>query len=105
MLNEKIHSGEIEIGENIVEREYKKLVSNELGDLMTQTFPLSKLRIKLFRKHCKFMRLNSDAYFENLEETELNQRLSSLGELNLDRNIEDKKENLKKYERSRHCLA
>ena len=56
MLNEKIHSGEIEIGENIVEREYKKLVSNEFGDLMTQTFsvhgrkhPLSKLRIKLFR--------------------------------------------------------
>ena len=112
MLNEKIHSGEIKIGENIVEREYKKLVSNELGDLMTQTFsvhgrkhPLSKLRIKIFRKHCKFMRLNSDAYFENLEETELNQILSSLGELNLDRNIKDKKENLKKYERSRHFIV
>ena len=31
--------------------------------------------------------------------------MSSLGELNLDRNIEDKKENLKKYERSRHFIV
>ena len=51
------------------------------------------------------MRLNSDAYFENLAETELNQRLSSLGELNQDEDIENKKENLKKYERSRHFVV
>ena len=55
MLSEKIHSGEIEIGENIVEREYKKPVSNELDEIMTQAFsvhrrkhPLSKLYVKLF---------------------------------------------------------
>ena len=50
--------------------------------------PLSKLRVKAFKKHCKFTRLSSDAYFENLAEAELNQRLRSLGELNQDENIE-----------------
>ena len=112
ILNKKIHSGEIEIGENIVEREYKKLVSNELGDLVTETFtvhgrkhPLSKVRVKLFKKHCNFMRLNSNAYFENLEEAELNRRLDSLGELYLHETIQDKKEKLKQYERSRHFIV
>ena len=38
LKSEKIHSGEIKIGENIVEKEYKKLVPNELGGVMTQTF-------------------------------------------------------------------
>ena len=53
LLGKKTRLGEIEIGENIVEREYKKLVSNELGNVVTHTFlvngrkhPLSNLRKK-----------------------------------------------------------
>ena len=112
LLDEQICSGQIEIGEHIVERVYKKLVTNELGDVVTHTFsvhgrkhPLPKLRLKLFKKHCKFMRLNSDTYFENIQEAELFERLSSLGELNLDENINCMKEKLKKYERSRNLVV
>ena len=112
LLDEQICSGQIEIGEHIVEREYKKLVTNELGDMVTHTFsvhgrkhPLPKLRLKLFKKHCKFMILNSDTYFENIQEAELFERLSSLGELNLDENINCMKEKLKKYERSRNLVV
>ena len=112
LLSDKIRTGEIEIGENIVEREYKKLITNELGNVVTCTFsvngrkhPLSNLRVKFFKKHCKFMRLNSDSYFENLQQAELCQRLNFLGELNLDENIHDMKKRLKKYERSRHFVV
>ena len=79
-------------------------MTNDSGDVVTQTFsvngrkhPLSKLCVKLFKKHSKFMRLNSDAYFENPNETELFKRSSSLGESN--------KETLKEYERSRHFIV
>ena len=67
--------------------------------------PLSKLRVKLFKKHCKFMRLNGDAYFEKLNEAELFERLSYLGELNMNRNINYIKETLKEYERSMHFIV
>ena len=50
------------------------------------------------------MRLNSDTYFENLNEAELFERLSSLGELNMNRNINDMKETLREYERTRHFV-
>ena len=50
------------------------------------------------------MRVNSGAYFENIEETELFGRLSSLDELNLIGNINDMRETLKEYERSRHFI-
>ena len=51
------------------------------------------------------MRLNSDAYFKNLQPTELYQRLSLLGELNPNENINYMKEKLKKYERSRNFVT
>ena len=50
------------------------------------------------------MRINSGAYFENIEEAELFGRLSSLDELNLIGNINDMRETLKEYERSRHFI-
>ena len=112
LLSEKICSGEIEIGKNIVEREYKKLALDENGDVVTHSFSVNgrkhslfNLSVKLFKKHSKFLRLNSDPYFENLQPTELYKRLSLLGELNLNENINDMKEKLKKYERSRHFVT
>ena len=51
------------------------------------------------------MRLNTDAYFENLNEVELFERLRSLGKLNMNRNINYMKETLKEYERSRHFIV
>ena len=51
------------------------------------------------------MRLNSDAYFENIQQAELYERVSFLGEVNLDENINDMKERLKEYERSRHFVV
>ena len=71
----------------------------------TTNILLSNLRVKLLKKHCKFARLNSDAYFENLQQAELYQRLSFLGELNLDEKLNDMKERLKKYERSKHFVV
>ena len=69
LLEERISLGEIEIEESIVEREYNKLVTNDGGSVVKHTFsvngrkhPLSKLRVKIFKKHCKFMRLNSDIF-------------------------------------------
>ena len=50
------------------------------------------------------MRLNSDTYFENLNEAELFERLSPLGELNMNRNINDMQETLREYERTRHFV-
>ena len=54
-LHEKVGLGEIDLGENIVEREYKKLITNDLGIVETKSFfvnakkhSLSKLRVKLF---------------------------------------------------------
>ena len=43
-------------------------------------------------------------YFENLNEAELFERLSSLGELNMNRNINDMKETLRECERTRHFV-
>ena len=69
-LEEKVRSGEIDIGVNIVEKEYKKLIINDLSEVVTHTFsvhgrkhPLRKLRAKLFEKYCRYMRLNPDSYF------------------------------------------
>ena len=77
-VSEKIRSGDIEIGENIVQREYKKLFLDAHGNVETQTFmvngrkiPLQKIRVSLFKKHSKYMRLNNKSYFENIGEAEL----------------------------------
>ena len=78
LLSEKICSGEIEIGKTIVEREYKKLALDENGDVVTHSFSVNgrkhslfNLSVKLFNKHSKFKRLNSDSYIETLQPTEL----------------------------------
>ena len=108
-LEKRVEAGEIEIGVNIVEREYQKFVANKSGDVVIETFtvhgrkhPLSNLRVKLFKKYQHLMRLNSDAYFDNIQREELTRRLSLIGELNQNENINDMKQKLKKYERSRN---
>ena len=108
-LEEKVRSGEIDIGVNIVEKEYKKLIINELSEVVTHTFsvhgrkhPLKKLRVKLFKKYHRYMRLNPDSYFENLGREELFRRLADINEFEPNENIEEMKEKLKKCERSRH---
>ena len=67
-FEEKIASGEIDIGENIVEREYKKIVyDKKTGQLVSKTCSvfgrkhyLLNIRIKVFNRCKKFMRLNPD---------------------------------------------
>ena len=110
-VSEKIRSGDIEIGENIVQREYKKLFLDAHGNVETQTFmvngrkiPLQKIRVSLFKKHSKYMRLNNKSYFENIGEAELRQRLSDIGELNLDDSVNEMKDKLERFERSRHFM-
>ena len=49
-------------------------------------------------------KISKDSYFEKLQPTELYKRLSLLGELNLNENINDMKEKLKS-ERSRHFVT
>ena len=74
LMEEKVISGEIDIGESIVEREYsKKKFDKSTGQLVEHVFsvfggkhPLLKIRVKLFNKCKKFMRLNPDSYFENI---------------------------------------
>ena len=82
---------------------------NKSGDVVTDTFtlygrkhPLSNLRAKLLKKYHHLMRLNSDDYFDNIQRDELFRRLNLIGELNQNENINDMKQKLKKYERSRN---
>ena len=71
----KVKSGEIDMGVNVVRREYHKLSIDRDGNISKKTFyvegckhPLTSIREKLFLKHHKYMRLNSNTYFENLPE-------------------------------------
>ena len=72
-LEESVLSGVIDIGENIVQREYIRTVFDKTtGQLVEKTVyvfgrkhSLRKIRIKLFEKYKKFMRLNSNSYFEH----------------------------------------
>ena len=108
-LHEQIISGEIDIGESIFERQYQKLSISKTGDVVTNTFtvegrkhPLRSIRKKLFIKYHQYMRLNSDAYFDNLGRNELFNRLNSIGEFNENENIEFMRGKLKQFERTRH---
>ena len=85
----------VDIGEGIVRRQYQKISVSKKGELVPKTFyvegrkhPLIKIRKRLFTKYHKFMRLNSDSYFENLDENELHDRLKTIGEFNHDENNE-----------------
>ena len=82
-------------GVGIVQRQYQKLTVSKKGDLVTKTFsvegrkhPLINIRKKLFTKYHKYMRLNNDSYFENLNEYKLHNRLKAIGEFNHDESLE-----------------
>ena len=48
------------------------------------------------------MRLNNNAYFESLEKGQLFCRLKSIGELNCNETVDDIREKIKQFERTRH---
>ena len=110
-LQEMVESGEIDIGENIVEREYQKTIYDKsTAQVVTKKFSvfgrkhsLFKIRSKLFTKCKKYMRLNPDSYFENISRDELVKRLQSINEFYADNeNLNDMKARLRRHERTRH---
>ena len=111
LMEEKVSSGEIDVGETIVQKEYKKRIFDKsTGQVVEHTFSvfgrkhsLHKIRVKLFRKCKKFMRLNPDSYFHNISKIDLINRLSSICEsVNENENLNTMKERLKTHERTRH---
>ena len=74
VMEQQVQSGEIESGVGIVQRQYKKITISKSGELVTKTFtvegrkhPLINICKKLFTKYLKYMRLNWDSYFKNLD--------------------------------------
>ena len=70
---EKILSGEIDIGVNIVERQYEKQILTKSGAIETRKFsfcvkkhPLTNIRRNLLKKHYRYMRRNSDPTLKTL---------------------------------------
>ena len=109
--HEKILSGEIDIGVNIVERLYEKQILTKSGAIETHKFsvygrkhPLKNICGNLLKKHYKYMRRNSDAYFENIDIATLTERLATLNELNCDDSINTMKQKLKNFERTRNII-
>ena len=88
LIEDMVREGEIDIGENVVEKIIvKRKIDKLTGSCVTDTFsvharkhPLSKLRVKLFDMHKQYMRLNSDSYFENISQEELTQRFQFIDE-------------------------
>ena len=108
-LAEKVSSGEIDIGENVVGRVYQKVKINKSGESCTQSFTvfgrkhtLKTLRKKLFLKQKQFMRLNSDEYFETISDNKLIERLKTIHEYIPTDDTKKMKDKLKAFERSRH---
>ena len=107
---EEVKTGTIDIGENIVGKTFEKSVINKIsGELETKKFTvygrkhsLQKLRVKLFKKHRKLMRLHSDSYFENLKVDKLIVRLKHLNEYSLNDSVDEMKQKLKALERTRY---
>ena len=111
-LSSEVLSGEIDIGVSIVERQYAKQILNKNGHVETLKFsvygrkhPLINIRTKLLKKHIRYMRLNNDAYFDNISIQELTTRLASINELNSDDTINSMKLKLKNYERTRNLIV
>ena len=66
-LEESVALGEIDIGETIVQREYKRTIFDKsTGHLVVKTVPVFGRKHPRFEKCKKLMRLNSDSYFENI---------------------------------------
>ena len=110
-LQEMVKAGEIDIGENIVEREYQKTIYDKSsGQVVTKYFsvfgrkhPLDTIRKKLFIRCKKYMRLNPDSYFESISREELVKRLQSINEFyGENEDLSDMKARLQKFERTRH---
>ena len=110
-LEEKVRKGEIDIGENVVEKVVtKRGFDKSTGNIITKTLkiharkhPLQKLRVKLFNKYRKYMRLNPDSYFENLSIEELSNKFKFIGEpFDPLVDVNDLRNRLKMYERTRN---
>ena len=87
-MEEKIRSGEIAIGKNVVEKVIQKRGYDKTsGRIVVNTFTiyarkraLRTFRVKFFNKYKKFMRLNPDPYFDNISKEELVKRFKYIGE-------------------------
>ena len=64
--------------------------------------PLLEIRRKFLEKQEPYMRLNTDEYFDNLQEHELTERLNIIGEFDKNEDLDTMKRKLKFFERSRH---
>ena len=110
LIEDMVREGEIDIGENVVEKIIVKRIDKSTGSCVTDTFsvharkhPLSKLRVKLFDMHKQYMRLNSDSYFENLSLEELTQRFQFIDEyFDSSENLTNLRNQLKCFERTRN---
>ena len=112
MIKEEVAQGILDIGENIVGREYEKRFYDKASGLIkTKTFTvfgrkqnLRNIRIKLFEKNKQFMRLHDDEYFKNLTFVECENILIKLNEMDFTRNesLLEMQTRLKSLERTRH---
>ena len=109
-MEEKIRSGEIDIGKNVVEKVIQKRGYDKTsGRIVVNTFTiyarkhaLRTPRVKFFNKYKKFMRLNPDPYFDNISKEELVKRFKYIGEtIDASENLYDLRERLKAFERTR----
>ena len=111
-MEKKVESGEIDIGENVVEKIIQqRRFDKTSGQLVTTSFtvharkhPLHTLRLKLFHKYKMFMRLNPNSYFEDISMEELINRFQHIGEsIDVTEDVCVLKDRLKHFERTR-CL-
>ena len=104
----RISNGKYNIGEAVAKRLFTRLVLEE-GKLKHESFvvegrkiKLNDIRRRILQKLEKYMRLNNDGYFDNLEVVK--QRLADLGELDSSLSDSDMKLKLKSLERTRHLI-
>ena len=109
-LNEEVRNGNVDVGVPIdLMKTYQKLKiskdnkKKEIQKYLVQgrKHPLIKLRIKLYHKHKKYMRLNLDSYFDEIDFDEIKSRLEFINEYDINDTIDVMKEKLKKFERKR----
>ena len=110
-MEKMVASGDIDIGVNVVEKLIKKNVLTKSGEVVERItmvsgrkHPLDKLRVKLFKRTKKYMRLTSDSDFEKLSHDELVQKLMFIGEFDGTQSDHDMRGKLKLYERTRRLM-
>jgi hypothetical protein len=88
-VREKVDSGEIYVGEEVVQTSYTSYTTNKENQLeakqkhvFARKFPLSHIRKELLDKHehMGLIRDNTDSYFADLTKMELKHKLESLNE-------------------------